>query len=156
MSLENLIEIQTLTEEKILEVMRSKKMKPEVQADIGLKYIKTITSNEMQKLGAIIQVAGLYTPERREEIAKKIIPPMSNIIDPNIQVITGQEYKKFFDSMNQMKHEHAEMGKRVEQKEAEKQKLVNVIADLKDDKNTKEAPSLAESIKKDYQLKRDY
>ncbi len=161
-------EIRELMETEVLEIMKSKKPRPESisKVKIGMDYIKAVTSGELQKLSAVVQVAGLYRPEERAEIAKKIVPPMYNIIDSDIQIVPANELKKLIEAKEEAfreaheKREEAEhMQREIEDVQRETAKEVQILRnkmdDMKDEKRASEAPKLQELVKEEYQQKRD-
>ncbi len=161
-------EIRELMEKEVLDIMRSKKPRPESisKVKVGMDYIKTITSGELQKLSAVVQVAGLYRPEDRAEIAKKIVPPIYNLIDSDVQIVPGNELKKLIAAKEEafreahekcVEAERVQYEKDVAEQRADKdiQDLRNKIDDMMDEKNIKESPQMHDSIIKEYQQKRD-
>ncbi len=148
MNLELRKEIEDLTGQKVLDTLRSKSKKPEKQAELGLKFMKTVSTIETERASVIIQAAGLYTPQNREEIAKKIISPISTIIDPNQKLVNDYDLQNLFDALKQERQEKDAA------KEREK-KIENKLADILDDQKNKEKPAILEAVQEEYETKRD-
>lgn len=169
MNPERFNEIRDLMEAEVLEIMRSKKPKQESiqKVKVGLGYIKAVTSDELHKLSTVVQIAGLYTQERREEIAKKIIPPMYQLIDIDSQIIPGKELQKMIAekqiASTEARFALSEVQKlKIEKEhiEEETQKRIqaeeNKVADLKDLLDSKDKTKLQESAINEYNLKRTF
>lgn len=168
MNPEKFKEIKDSVENEVLEVMRSPKPKKESiqKVKIGMDYVKAVTSGELQKLSVVVQIAGLYKPEDRAEIAKKIVPPIYHLIDSDVQIVPGNELKKLIEAKEKAFKEASEKREEAERTRSEKevvqqqaakdvQNLQNKIEDMKDEKKTKEAPKLQEIIEEEYRQKRD-
>lgn len=149
MNLEVRKQIEDLTEQKILDTLRLKNKKPEKQAELGLKYMKTVSTIETERASIIIQAAGLFTPQNREDIAKKIISPISTIIDPNIKLVNESDMQNLFDTINQERQ-------KTNIAEEEKKKAVNKLADMLDEKKNRETPAMLEAAQEEYRAKREY
>lgn len=148
MNLELRKEIEDLTGQKVLDTLRSKSKNPEKQAELGLKFMKTVSTIETERASVIIQAAGLYTPQNREEIAKKIISPISTIIDPNQKLVNDSDLQNLFDALKQERQEKEAA------KEREK-KIENKLADILDDQKNEEKPAILEAVQEEYETKRD-
>lgn len=142
--------LRELTEDAVLAVMQSPKPKADdiKKAEMGLRYIKAVTSTELQRLSTVVQVAGLYSSTKREEIAEKIIAPMYNIIDSDIQVIHGSELRQLIESKSKVEQEKTEL-------QESKQKLENQVADLRDEQQNNEKQLFTDIAHSEYQQKRE-
>ncbi len=156
MNLELRKEIEDLTGQKVLDTLRSKNKKPEKQAELGMKFMKTVSSIETERVSVVIQAAGLFTPQNREEIAKKIISPMSLVIDPNIKLVNEVDIKNLFDTLQQTKQEKEAAMQETKQVMEEKTKIENRLADILDDQKNKEMPAIIEAAQEEYRAKREY
>jgi len=154
-----LAEIEEKTGEYILTIFRSDKIRPSdvTKAEIGLKYLKTITGMNYQKFSSLVQFAGLYSAEHREDIAKNIILPRFQLCG-DVTTDPG-EIKSIFEDLRVYKQE-----KEIEKQEKDiivmdankrVQAAENKVEDLKDELELKGKSLLQEIAKEEYKLKRD-
>jgi len=156
MTIEILNEIEKLTEENFLEALRSKRLKPETKAELGMKYSKHVRASILQEstfglevVSTAVQVAGLYTPANREEIARRILPSVTKIIDMDTKLVSGNELRKLVENLDTIKKED-------NAKDTTIRTLTNRLEDRQDEVNLKEKPKLEEAARKEYDLKRNY
>jgi hypothetical protein len=148
MNPEQLVKIEEQIGECILNIFRSDKIKQSdvAKAEIGLKYLRTIRTINYQRFSGLVQFAGLYSAEHREDIAKNIIAPRIQLCG-DVTTDPG-EIKKVFEKMQEYKEEAASKDLIIQTKE-------NLISDLKDEMTSKDNPKLQELIIDEYKLKRN-